>query len=560
MIYIIDFLSVVGAIGLFLFGVKLMSESLQKIAGNKLRAILAYIASSKIKAVFSGLVITALVQASAVVTVMAVSFVHAGIISLTESVGIIMGATIGTTIKAWLIAALGFNAQMGMIALPVIGITFPFLFSKHHTRRNWGGFFFGIALLFLSLDFMNFLFTGMRSNTALIGFLSGFSGFGFGSLLLYVFAGMLLTALIQSSSVMVTFTFVMCSSGWIPFEYGAAMILGENIGTTVTANIAAIVANIQGKRTALIHTLIKVIGVVWVLIVFKWFLLGTDFITFRILGISPLTDIKAMPLGLAVFHSLFNVANTILLIGFIPYIVKLSEKMIPSKAKSDEKRSLKFINSSFTSSELVLDEAKKEIVALAKTASRQFSRIPDLLVEKDEKEYERLFQTIADQEEIIDKQEEVINAYLNQIYRGELSLSGINNVKSMQRIAKELESVGDSVYHMAKSINWKNREKAWFTQEQRDDLKKMYDLMFEAFDVLITNLEKDYNKVSLDKAQMLELQVNKLRDDLMAQHFHKATSPDYNNKSSVIYVDLISASENMADHMYNINEAISGLK
>jgi len=537
-----------------------MSESLQKITGNKLRAILSYIASSKTKAIFSGLLITALAQASAVVTVMAVSFVHAGVISVTESVGIVMGATIGTTIKAWLIAAIGFKGQMGMIALPVIGITFPFLFSKNYTRRNWGGFLFGLALLFLSLDFMNFLFVEMRASSTIISFLTGMSGFGYGSVLLYVLAGMLLTALIQSSSVTVTLTIVMCGNGWIPFELGAAMILGENIGTTITANIAAIVANVQGKRTALIHTLIKVIGVVWVLIIFRWFLAGTDFITGKILGSSPLTNVSAMPMGLAVFHTLFNVANTILLVWFIPYIVKLSEKIIPSKGKRNEAYSLKFIDSPFSSSELVFNEAKNEIVALAKTGRKQFSRIPELLIEKDEKIYDGLFLTITEQEEIIDKHEEEINAYLNQIYRGELSEAGLKKVKSMLRISKELENIGDSVYHMAKSINWKNRMKAWFTQEQRDNLQKMYDLMYAAFDVLIANLEKDYDKVSLDKAQMLELQINKLRDDLMKDHFQKASSPDYNNKSSVIYVDLISASENLADHMYNINEAISGLK
>ncbi len=560
MIYLIDFLSLVGAIGLFLFGMKLMSESLQKIAGNKLRAILSYIASSKIKAVFSGLIITALVQASTVVTVMAVSFVHAGIISLTESVGIIMGATIGTTIKAWLIAAIGFNGQMGMIALPVIGITFPLLFSKNYTRKSWGGFFFGFALLFLSLDFLNFLFTGMRTSPVLINFLSGFSGFGFGSVLLYILAGMVLTALIQSSSVTVTLTIVMCSNGWIPFELGAAMILGENIGTTITANIAALVANVQGKRAALIHTIIKVIGMIWMLIVFKWFILGTDFITSNILGHSPLTEVKAMPLGLAVFHTLFNVVNTILLIGFIPWLVKLSEKIIRSKGKPDEAHSLKFINSTFSSSELVFNEAKNEIVILAKKGRKQFDRIPELLVEKNEKEYQLLYQTITEQEEEIDKSEEEINTYLSQVYHGELSITGQQKVKSMQRIAKELENIGDSVYHMAKRINWKNEMKVWFTQDQRDNLKKVYDLMFSAFDVLIANLEKDYDKVSLDKAQMLELQINKLRNDLIKEHFQKATLPDYNNKSSVIYIDLISSSENLADHIFNINEAISGLK
>ncbi len=560
MIYIIDFLSVVGAIGLFLFGMKLMSESLQKITGNKIRVILNYIASSRLKAVFSGLIITALVQASSVVTVMTVSFVNVGMLSLTESIGVIMGANIGTTIKLWLISAIGFNTQMGIVALPVIGLTFPLLFSKNNIRRSWGGFFVGLSILFISLDFLKYLFEDMPDNSVLIGFLTGFSGYGFMSVLLYIAAGMIITALVQSSSATVALTIVMCVNRWIPFELGAAMILGENIGTTATANISALIANIQGKRAALSHTLFNVIGVIWALIIFRWFLQATDIITFGILGRTPLTDIKAMPIGLAVFHTLFNLANTILLVGFIPSIAKLTEKILPSKGKNDEAYSLKYIGSQFSSSELVFLEAKNEIVALAKRGRKQFSRIPELLIEKDEKNFDQLFQKIKDQEDMIDKIEDEINGYINQIYSGELSDIGLKKVKSMQRIIKELESVGDTVFHMAKSVNRKNIEKAWFTQDQRDNLKKIYELMYVAFDVMIESLEKDYDKVSLDKAQLLELQINKFRSDLMKEHFEKASSPDYNNKSSVIYIDLISASEKMADHIYNINEAIAGLK
>ena len=558
--YIIDFLSLAGSIGLFLFGMKLMSENLQKIAGNKLRRILNYIASSRIKAVLSGFVITALVQASAVVSVITVSFVNAGMLSLTESIGIMLGANIGTTIKAWLIAIIGFNTNMNIIALPIIGLTFPLLFSKNNTIRNWGEFAIGLALLFISLDFLKLIFAGMHDNTILINFLTGFSGNGFGSVLLFVFTGIIITTLVQSSSATVALTIVMCSNGWISYELGAAMIIGENIGTTVTANIAAIVANTQGKRTALAHTLIKVIGVIWALIIFRWLIKSAGNITEVIISKSPLNDLKAIPLGLAVFHTLFNVVNTILLIGAVPWLAKLSELIIPSKNKNDETFSLKYINSQFSSSELIFIEAKKEIVSLAKLCRKQYGSIPVILVEKNEETFNILYKKIIDQEEMIDKIEEEINDYLNQTYQGKLSEKGLKKVKSMQRIVKELENIGDSIYHIAKSIDRKNKEKAWFTQEHRDDIKKMYELLYSAFDVMIENLEKDYDKVSLDKAQMLELQIDKLRTDLMKNHFEKASSPEYNNKSGIIYADLISSSEKMADHMYNINEAISGLK
>ena len=558
--YIIDFLSLAGSIGLFLFGMKLMSENLQKIAGNKLRLILNYIASSRLKAILSGFVITALVQASAVVSVITVSFVNAGMLSLSESIGIMLGANIGTTIKAWLIAIVGFNSEMGIIALPIIGLTLPFLFSKNNSIRNWGEFAVGIALLFISLDFLKLIFAGMRDNTTLINFLAGFSGSGFGSLLLFVFVGIIITALAQSSSASVALTIVMCSNGWISFELGAAMILGENIGTTITANIAAIVANVQGKRTALAHTLVKVIGVIWALIIFSWLVKSAGNITESIIDKSPINNLKAIPLGLAVFHTLFNVINTILLIGFVPWIAKLSEHIIPSKNKSIKAFSLKYINSQFSSSEIIFVEAKKEIVSLARLCRKQFSAIPDILIEKNEETFNILFKKIIDQEELIDNLEDEISTYLNQTYQGKLSDKGLKKVKSMQRIVKELENIGDSIYHMAKSIDRKNKEKAWFTQDHRDDIKKMYELLYSAFDVMIENLENDYDKVSLDKAQMLELQIDKLRTDLMKNHFEKASSPEYNNKSGIIYADLISSSEKMADHMYNINEAISGLK
>ena len=318
-------------------------------------------------------------------------------LSVSESIGIILGANIGTTIKAWIIASIGFNAQMGYIALPVIGITFPLLFSKNSTRKSWGGFFVGLSLLFISLDFLRYLFDSMHGNTALVNFLTHFSGFGFGSVLLFVLSGMIITALVQSSSATVALTIVMCANGWLSFELGAAMILGENIGTTVTANIAAIVANVYGKRTAFSHTLIKVIGVIWALIFFKWFLSCVDMLTTTMTDSSPLLEPKATPIGLVVFHSLFNIVNTIILIGFVPWIVKMVEWFIPPKSQTDEQFSLKYFGFQFSSSELIFLEAKKEIVSFALRGKKQFNRIPELLVEKDEHLFKQLFQVIIDQ-------------------------------------------------------------------------------------------------------------------------------------------------------------------
>lgn len=560
MSYILDFLSLVGAIGLFLFGMKLMSESLQKIAGNKMRRIINYIASSRVKSVMSGVVLTAVIQASAVVTVMTVGFVNAGMMSLPESIGVIMGANIGTTIKAWLISSVGMGPEMGMIALPILGITFPLLFSKNNSRRNWGGFAVGLSLLFISLDFLKYLFDGLKENTAVLQFLSSFADYQFGTVLIFVLIGILITAMVQSSSATIALTIVLCSGGWIPFELGAAMVLGENIGTTITANIAALVANVQAKRAALSHTIFNAIGVLWALVFFYWFLQGIDWMTIKITGKSPYENPIAIPIALAVLHTAFNTINTLLLVGFIPSLAKLTTWFIPSRKTGDETTSLKYIQSQFSSSEMQFIEAKKEIASFARRGKKLYVLIPLLMSEKNDEEYEKIFKKTKDQEEMMDRLEDEINAYLNTIYEGELSEKGLKKVKSMQRIAKELENVGDSTYHMAKSIDRKNKEKVWFNQEQRVNLNKMFDLLFNAFEVMIENLDNDYDRVSIDKAQMLELQINKLRKDLIKENFENANEPDYNSKSSVVFADLISASEKMADHIFNINEAIAGLK
>ncbi|NTW33142.1 MAG: Na/Pi cotransporter family protein [Bacteroidetes bacterium] len=558
--YIFDFLSLLGAIGLFLYGMKLMSEGLQKITGNKLRAVLNLMASSRFKAISGGFLIAAIVQASSVVSVITVSFVNSGMLSLSESIGVIMGANIGATLKIWLISAFGLNTGMGIIALPLIGLAFPLLFSKNNLRKCWGEVGIGIALLFAGIDFLNFLFLNFHHYSFIITTLIDFSGNGFGTIILFFCLSLIITALIRSSSAVIVLAIVMCSNKYLSFEIGAAIILGANIGTTVTANIAALAANVFGKRTALSNTLINITGVILVFAFFKIFLNVTDFITESIQGNHPLSEYIAMPLGLAVFHTLFNITNTIILAGFIPLIAKLTESIIPTKSKADEAYTLKYIGSQFSSSELTFLEAKKEIVSYSRRGRKIFSLIPEMLIEKDEKKFAGLFEKVKIQEDMMDRVEEEINKYLNQIYQGELSEKGLKKVKSIQRMAKELENIGDSTFHMAKSLNRKKKENISFTDEQRENLKKMYDLLYKAFDVLIENLENDYDKVSINKAQLLELRIDKLRNDMMKEHFEMAASPEYDNKSGVIYADLISASEKMADHIYNIHEAISGLK
>ncbi|MBN1820203.1 MAG: Na/Pi cotransporter family protein, partial [Prolixibacteraceae bacterium] len=371
---IIDLLKLLGSLGLFLYGMKLMSESLQRVAGSRMRNILAALTSNKFRGVFTGLLITSVIQSSSATTVMLVSFVNAGLLTLGESIGVIMGANIGTTITAWLISVLGFKVNISFLVLPLIGISLPLLFSKNNRKNNWGSVIIGFAIIFIGLDFLKSSAPDIHNNPEMLEFFTRYSDFGFGSVLIFLFIGTCLTMIIQSSSAVMALTLVMCFNGWIPFEMAAAMVLGENIGTTITANLAALVANTSAKRAAMAHLMFNVIGVFFVLIFYYPFLHLVEFISlkaglmspFETASQTPQQTAEAIPVALSIFHTTFNVLNTSVQIWFVRIIEKIVV-FIVRKKDDDEEFRLRYINIGLLSTmELSIIQAKKEINNYAK--------------------------------------------------------------------------------------------------------------------------------------------------------------------------------------------------
>ena len=324
-----DILQLIGALGLFLFGMKVMSDALLQLAGNKMRSILATMTSNRFLGITTGFLITSVIQSSSATTLMVVSFSNASLLTLPEAISVIMGANIGTTITAWLITILGFKVSMSSIALPLVGFGFLFTFSKKESTKNWGGFIIGFAVLFIGLQFLKEAMPNINENPQMLEFLSQYTEGGFGSVLLFLLIGTILTVLIQSSSATMALTLLMTAQGWIPFELAAAMVLGENIGTTITANIAAFVANFQAKRTARAHFIFNILGVIWMLILFYPFLKMISWLTQWLGSPSPLVDAATIPIAISLFHTVFNILNTFILVWFIRPISWLVERMVP---------------------------------------------------------------------------------------------------------------------------------------------------------------------------------------------------------------------------------------
>lgn len=564
---IVGILTLIGALGLFLFGMKLMSESLQKVAGNKMRKILAAMTNNRIKGIFTGFLVTCTIQSSSATTVMVVSFVNAGLLSLIGAIGVIMGANIGTTITAWIISLLGFKVSMYSLALPIIGIGFPLFFSKNSTHRSWGEFFIGFAILFIGLNYLKESVPDLHNNHAVMEYVSRYTNLGFLSIIFFLFIGSILTVIIQSSSATMALTLVMCYNGLIPFEMGAAMVLGENIGTTITANIAAAVANISAKRTARAHFIFNIFGVVWILLIFNLFLRGIDLIVERNHNYSIINTTASMPefaqvrnllpIGLALFHSAFNIINTLLLVGFAPLIAKIATKMVPSKDDEDEEFRLKYINTGLLStSELSLVQAREEIGVLGKRLSKMLKITSDLLVEEKAKKINPLLKRIEKHEQITDNMEIEIAEYLTKVSEGDISRDNSKRIRAMLKIIDDMESIGDVCYQMSKVIDNKNQKKIKFTKEQIAHLNELLELVKKSMDIMNQNLEVDFHKVNPELAHQTEGEINKYRNKLRQQNVEDLKEKKYKYKSGIFYSDIFSLSEKIGDYVINISEAI----
>ncbi len=555
---IMRILMLLGALALFIYGMKVMSEGIQKAAGQRLRKILGAITKNRIKGIFTGFITTSIIQSSSATTVMVVSFVNAGLLTLKQSIGVIMGANIGTTVTAWIVAFLGFSVSMSDYALPIMLVAIIMLFSNRGNTKSWGEMLVGFAILFIGLEFLKSGVPDIKGSVQSLEFLKSLSGHGVFSVIIFVLIGTLVTIIVQSSSAAMAITILLCERGIIPFEMAAGMVLGENIGTTITANLAAIVGNVHAKRAARAHFIFNVFGVVWMVIAFPWFIEMIDSLVSANYA-SPIKNQEARPIALALFHTIFNIMNVLLLVWFTPFIAKLVIKLVPTKSSSDEEFSLDYIRGGLLATpELFLLEAQKELAKFGKITSKMSRFTQDLMFEKDSKKKKKIIARIGKYEEITDKVELEISGYLSECATSELSAVSGLKVRSMLAVTSELERIGDIFYQMSLTYKRKDEEKIWFTPNQRSNVKEMLELVDNAFEVMIANLQMPYEKVEIAEAMEIERKINKMRNKLRKKHLATIEEDDYNIKSAAIYTDLIYSCERVGDHIINVTEAIIG--
>jgi phosphate:Na+ symporter len=551
-------LMLLGSLGLFIYGMKVMSEGIQKAAGKKLREILGAITKNRLKGIFTGFMTTAIIQSSSATTVMVVSFVNAGLLNLKQSLGVVMGANIGTTVTAWIVAFLGFSVSMSDYALPIFLVAIILLFSNKDNLKSWGEMLAGFAILFLGLELLKSGVPDVKGSVDSLAFLNSMSGHGIFSVILFVLIGTVVTIVVQSSSAAMALTILLCERGIIPFEMAAGMVLGENIGTTITANLAAIVGNVHAKRAARAHFVFNVFGVVWMVILFPFFLDLIDYLVSTKMP-SPFESQASRPIALALFHTVFNVINVLLLVWFTNYIAKLVVKMVPTRSSSDEEFHLDYISVGVMATpELFLLEAQKELAKFGKITSKMSSFVRALMYEQDKKEKKRLLERISKYEDITDKVEIEISNYLSECAEKDLSRDSAMKVRGMLAITSELERIGDIFYSMSLTMKRKDEEKIWFTTEQRENIKTMLLAVDSAFEEMIRNLRSNPKEVNIEIAIAKEEEINRLRDRFRAEHLSSIEQHEFNVRSGIIYTDLLYSCEKIGDHIINVSEALLG--
>lgn len=558
---IFKLLVLIGALGMFIFGMKIMSEGLQQAAGTRLRGLLGSITANRFSGVLTGFGITSIVQSSSVTTVMTVSFVNAGLLSLRQSAGVMMGANIGTTITAWLILIFGFKVSIGSYALVLIAIGAPFLFFGKKNMKYWGTAIVGFALLFMGLGELKEAVPSLDSDSTIVQFFVYYKDAGFFATLMFVGLGTLVTIIVQSSSAAMALTMTMVAGGIIPFEVAAAMILGENIGTTITAELASLIGNVHAKRSARIHSLFNIIGVTWAVIMFPFILDGIEAAMGSLGWGNPFdaSDGQASNLGLAIFHTSFNFLNVLLLIGFVPRLVSLAERTVKSKGEADEEFKLDFIDGPLGSTaDLCLMEAQKEVSKFGIVTSRMNVFADTLTNSSDPKEKNKMLTKIEKYEGITDRVEVEVATYLGKTATLEMSEGGSMQMRAMLSITNDLERIGDIYFQMGKAFEKKDDKNRYFTPEQREGLNQLNKLVSQAFEIMKVNLDSDYGTTSMERAREKEREINQLRNRLKKEHHSSMKNPEYNMQSAVIYSDLFSSYEKVGDHIINVSEAVAG--
>ena len=553
-----DFLKLLGSLALFLYGMKIMSEGLQKFAGDRLRRILTAMTTNRVTGVLTGVLITALIQSSSATTVMVVSFVNAGLLSLSQSIGVIMGANIGTTVTAWIISALGFKVDMAAMSLPLLAIGVPLLFSGKSNRKYIGEFIFGFSFLFMGLSMLKSNAPDLGQNPEMLSFVQNYTDMGFASVILFVLIGTVLTMIVQASAATMAITLIMCANGWISFELGAALVLGENIGTTITANLAALTGNVPAKRAALAHLVFNVFGVIWVLCLFTPF---TQAISWFVTDVMQTTDeAVAVSFKLSAFHTAFNICNVLLLIWFVKLIEKTVCKIIPQKEQEEEYR-LRFITGGLLStSELSIMQARKEINLFAERIHRMFGMVNDLLHLSNENDFNKLYSRIEKYENISDSMEVEIANYLNKVSEGRLSSESKLEIRGMLREVTEIESIGDSCYNLARTINRKRNGGMDFTEKQYEHIHQMLHLVDNSLEQMVALVEDEHHVVDVNKSFNLENEINNYRSQLKNQNVVDVNNKEYDYQMGVHYMDLIGECEKLADYVVNVVEAHTNVK
>jgi phosphate:Na+ symporter len=566
---ILQILTLLGALGMFLYGMNLMSSGLQKAAGDKLRGLLSAITSNPFKGVLTGLGITSIIQSSSATTVMVVSFVNAGLLTLAQAIGVIMGANIGTTVTAWLVAWLGFKADISILAVPLMLLGFLFSNSKKSQRQNIGELIVGFCLLFLGLSFMKESVPDLNETPEVLEFVKAWSGYGFWSVLIFLAFGTILTLVLQSSSATMAITLIMLSMGWIPFSMACAMVLGENIGTTITANIAASVGNTQAKRAAMSHTIFNVFGVIWALILFKPFLMlvGGIIACFGLpnpaadgfaVSAPNTPDSTAALYGLSMLHTLFNTINTLILVWFVKFIEKAVTWIIKApKNQEQEVFRLKYISAGpLATPELATEQAFDEIIHFAQISQRGLGYAKDAIAETDVDKFEEWRQKLVKYEEISDRIEYEIAAFLNAVSVGDISRETSLKIKAMYKIIGELESLGDSGESISRILSRRNIHKKSFDEATIKKLMEMVAEVDHAYVVMVDNLIAAHRGAleEISNAYNAEDRINNMRNNLRDAEIEELENEGKSYQTSVYYMDIVNELERMGDFMINVSQ------
>ena len=550
-----DFLRLIGSLALFLYGMKIMSEGLQKFAGDSLRRILTAMTTNRVTGMLTGVLITALIQSSSATTVMVVSFVNAGLLTLTQSIGVIMGANIGTTVTAWLISALGFKVDIAAFALPLLAFALPLFFSGKSSRKSIGEFVFGFAFLFMGLQSLKANAPDLGANPEMLAFVQNYTDMGFFSIILFLFIGAILTMIVQASAATMAITLIMCANGWIDYHLGVALVLGENIGPTSTANLAALTGNTQARRAALAHLVFNVFGVMWVLVLFYPFTNAVSWFVTHVMKVSD--PAVAVSFKLAAFHTAFNISNTFIMIWFVSLIEKTVCTLIKPKVEDEEYRLRYITGGMLSTAELSILQAHKEISLFAERTARMFNMVKELFYEKNEETFLKTYSRVEKYENISDRMEIEIANYLTEVSEGRLSSESKEEIRIMLRAVSEIESIADSCNNLARSIKRRNEFKSEFTEEQNKHLDHMFELVSGALSRMNVILHKpELVHDDINPSYNIENEINNYRNQLKSRNIEDINNKLYQYQDGVYYMDMVSESEKLGDYVLNVVQAV----